>query len=619
MSLLSETLYELNPRIDDVALGDTICFDLETTGDTAWRDDIRVIAIRSEGRTWLLEPEQYTDAELRLLFNCMSERLVIAHNAKFDLNFVFCSYGVLLKNVYCTMVASQVVQGGSRVFRHGLKDCLKSYLGVEMEVDKAELQMSFGNKSVPLTREQLDYAAGDVEFLEPLMTLLNQRASDTGLTKVINLEMKLLPVLVKIESLGCLIDVDAWKRTLEDWRTKHAEIRAKLDEEYVKVASVLFANINYASSKQIIELFKQIDGKVPQRDEGGHAKVSVDEDALNNYLNENPDTKLKRFTELLIDFREFEKLLSTYGESFLDRIDKRGFIHTTYTQTTTATGRLSSKNPNLQNIPSGKSGAGGIVRSFFVAPYGHKLITCDMTGAEVALAADFSGEPLLMRSLTEGLDMHSELASISFSIIFGQPVKISKSTEPMTINGITIIPGEARDIHKSVTFSKFYKGGPKRVYQVLSRYINMVRLPNERMDTAKKISEAIDDALPRLSRYLSRLIDTANANGYLITTKLGRRRVFDTRVYGEASNAPIQGSNADAMKIAMINIDKYLTDTGAGRIILTVHDEVVCEVKSGMAEKVGKIIEDEMSKALSWHLSNLKGKASVHIGDYWEK
>src|SRR5690606_33869846 len=125
-------------------------------------------------------------------------------------------------------------------------------------------------------------------------------------------------------------------------------------------------------------------------------------------------------------------------------------------------------NPNLQNIPSDKSGAGSVLREYFIAPSGHKVITCDMSGAEIALAADFSKDDLLMKSLKEGTDMHSELASISASIIFGQPVKISKSKEPITIKGFTLTPQEFRDIHKSVTFSKFYKGGPKRIYEILA-------------------------------------------------------------------------------------------------------------------------------------------------------
>src|SRR5690606_24302005 len=134
-----------------------------------------------------------------------------------------------------------------------------------------------------------------------------------------------------------------------------------------------------------------------------------------------------------------------------------------------ATGRLSSKAPNLQNIPA-TDHVDKDVRRFFIARPGYKLITCDMNSAEIAIAADYSGEPLLLDSLVKGTDMHSELASISFSIIFGQPVIISKSIDPISINGIRFIPEQLRNAHKSVVFAKFYKAGAKRVYSVLAEY-----------------------------------------------------------------------------------------------------------------------------------------------------
>jgi DNA polymerase I-like protein with 3'-5' exonuclease and polymerase domains len=213
--------------------------------------------------------------------------------------------------------------------------------------------------------------------------------------------------------------------------------------------------------------------------------------------------------------------------------------------------------------------------------------------------------------------MHSELASISFSIIYGEPVTISKSSEPLQIGKFTIIPKEARDIHKSVTFSKFYKGGPSRVYQILAKYINQAQPAAKRMTIAKKISEALDHALPMLSKYLSKLIDEANYRGYLVTTKLGRRRYFDGKVYGEAANAPIQGSNADAMKIALVNIYKNLGDKG--RICLTVHDEVMCIVKKEYSKEMAEMIKAEMARSLTWMLNELKGGSSVKIKSHWEK
>lgn len=610
-------LYVLNPPPEEIRLVSPVSLDLETSGLSPWggRDRIRLVAIKSGDKTYLLQPEYYSD--LGAIFEKISKHLVIAHNAKFDLNFIYYSYGVLIQNIFCTMITSQVAQGGSRLFKNTLDHCLEYYLSIKLEADKKRLQKSFTYDS-ELTVEQLQYAAEDVQYLDKLKDKLVQIIGDQDLSKVLALELKLLPVLVKVECKGCLIDVDSWKNTLVGWETKRRECIKQLDEEYLRLYPyALFGNPNYASPKQVIGFFKQLGLKAPIKEERDTKRESADESTLDNYMNEYPDSPVGNFIELLKNYREYQKLLTTYGESFLDHVDKNNRLHTSYGQCSTATGRLSSKSPNLQNIPSDKSGEGGVVRDYFIAPVGYKIVTSDMTKAEVVIAADLSKDPLLLKGVSGGVDMHSELASISASIIYGQPVVISDSKNPITIGKHQIVPKEFRDIHKSVTFAKFYKGGPKRVYEVLSRYINPAVPARRRMRVAKNISEALDRAMPRLSQYLTYMIDKANTQGFLITTKLGRRRKFDSKVYGEAANAPIQGANADAMKIALVNIDKKLGNMG--QIILTVHDEVVVEVADKHADAVAQMVREEVANALTWQLSELQGDAGVQIADHWKK
>ena len=618
-------MYRLNPPLKEILVG-PVSLDLETTGLIAWKDEIRVISLTFEDSTVLIQPENYSVVDLRNFFGKFENVLVTLHNAKFDANFIYCHYGVLFKKVFCTQIASQLVQGGSRLFRHDLDNCISHYLEINLGRDKKKLQKSFVGKSGELSTEQLNYAAEDTKHLEPLSTRLITLMEEKNLMKVFKLEMRLVPVLVKMEALGCRIDVDSWNKTLQGWADTKQAITTKLDAEYMRLyPHVLFPNLNYSSPKQIIDFFKAIGMPPPTKDGDrveGQRKVpkkeSVDEGALENYRNEHPNSKLDTFIELMLQYREYDKLISTYGESFLATLDNENRVHTTYTQTTTTTGRLSSKAPNLQNIPNSQSGEGGKVRRYFIASEGYEFITSDMSGAEVVLAADRSKDPLLIRTIREGADMHSELASISASILFGQPITISKSHEPfVTRTGFSFIPGEFRDISKSVHFSKFYKGGPQRIYDILARYINPNVPPKRRMMVARAISDAIDRALPKLSQYLTHMIDTANERGYLVTTKLGRRRCFDGKVYGEAANAPLQGSNADAMKIALVNIDDKLENRG--RILMTVHDEVCVEALTEHAEDVAEMVRAEMANALSWQLDELEGNASVKINKYWEK
>ncbi len=620
--------YTLNPVLGAIPLAPTIYLDLETNGLYCWKDKIRLIALRSFDITYLIQPEFYSKEELSLFFRTVAACQVVGHGLKFDSGFIYCNYDVHLLDTWCTQVGSQVLYGGARKYRHSLDSCLKRELDIDIGTreEKKENQKSF-LKAGPLTPQQLNYAASDVEHLEALKAALIPKLAERGLQKIILLEMKLLPVLVKMEAEGGLLDVAAWKQQLKKWEARRKEIISELDGEVTRLYPwMLFPNINYSSSKQIIKFFKNMGQEAPLKEERKGKEVtereSVDEDTLNNYVNENPESPLIKFVKTLQDFREYDKLLSTYGDSFLDRVDSNNHIHTKYSQCSTTTGRLSSSDPNLQNLPSKKSGAGGEVRKFFIAPPGYKMITCDMSGAEITIAADQSKDPLLLKNVLEGADIHSYLASISFGIIFGTSVKITKSREPIVVRGISLVPDDAREVHKSATFSKFYKGGPARIYQVLARYINQVQAPKNRMKCAKQISEAIDAALPRLSRYLSNLIDTANEQGYLVTTKLGRRRYFDTKVYGEAANAPIQGPNADAIKIATINTFKYLSSDSqlkGARLVLNVHDELVIIAPSDVAEAAAARLQQIMSDALTAVLRDLRGGASVKIEDYWSK
>jgi DNA polymerase I len=376
-------------------------------------------------------------------------------------------------------------------------------------------------------------------------------------------------------------------------------------------------NVNFGSSHQILDLFRIVGEPVPTVTEmvDGEPviKESAGEDALLTYLTEHPRCQLRNFIDILLKYREYGKLISTYGEDFLLKLDEHSYIHTEYSQCFTATGRLGSSNPNLQNIPANE------LRSMFIPDEDHVMVTCDMEGAEARIAGDFSGEEELVNSFIKKEDLHSKLASKSYSIIFGKATKVSKTQTPMKVKDQEFIPQELRDTHKSVLFAKFYKGGAKRVYEVLAEYINLFHEGDDRMHIARRISQTIDKTLPTLSAYLSSLIDEAKSTGILRANKLGRIRWFDKDVYGEAANYPIQGTNADAMKIALVRLDDFFKETGYGRIVLTVHDEVVCSVMREHKELCAEKIHTIMYEALGYFLTVIPGGASVKIENYWKK
>ena len=643
----------LNPT--RIVLSPIVGLDLETTGLRAWEEKVRLIIIITDSETYVLEPDKYSTEFISSVFEAMCDcSMVIAQNAKFDCGFIYSNYGVLLTNWWCTLIASQILTNGKDdVHGHSLKDVLQRYLGVSLThgEDKKLLQKSFttayftGNFS----SKQLTYAVEDVKYLPQLQKVQEEKIKDLQLTSIIELENKLIPVLSKMEVQGVLIDKVGWQSVIEDhWKPTLHAIEHKLDQEvdvlrgYVSgrnkqrvISFDLFGHhteqiicsstaINYASPSQIIELFRELEEPVPTHPgpRPGEITESVDDPTLSKYVNENPGTRLKTFIRILKDYREQSKLLSTYGESFLAMLDKNSHIHTLYTQSYTKTGRLSSKEPNLQNIPSpSKSAPHNDVRKFFIARPGYKLITCDMASAEVCIAADYSQEPLLLDAILRGTDMHSELASITFSIIFGKPVKITNDNQTIHTGLSSYTASDLRQVHKTVLFAKFYKAGANRVYSTLAGYINpLYETLKERLEIAGKVSRALDKKMPKLNQYLTSLINKAHEDGFLRTSKLGRIRYFNTSHYGECANAPIQGTNAEAIKIAMLNADKYFEDGNIpGRLCMNVHDELVCEVKEEFAEEAAKAIQKIVGNALGFFLTTVPGKASVEINNHWKK
>lgn len=598
-----------------------IGLDIETSGALKTAT-LEVVALDYGTHQEVYERIDYPDSFFINLFTKLSDNLIIAHNAKFDVSVIYRDFGVLLPNVFCTYMASRILTNGLGT-PNSLVNCLKMYLGVVLEehTDKARLQMSFKRRKI--TEEQRDYVLADIKYLIPLYNELSKRIKIEDVGLVMKLEMKLLPVIIKMETRGVRIDVPKLKRYVTMWGWMRDILLRKLDKEVNKlydnhpnVIRPLFSTTNYNSTDQLVKLFTSFSVTPPTKKDEDGTKVSLDYDTIQTFINDNPLNKMVPFLNALVRYREFGKLISTYGDSFIAKVDANGYLHGEYNQLGADTGRLSSSNPNLQNIPA--TGFGGRIRKCFLAEDREDMITCDMDGAEIRIAADFSKDKLLVDSLVNGTDMHSQLASVSYSIIFGEPVVISKSEKPITIQGHTFIPKSLRDEHKSATFCKFYKGGPTRIKGVLGKYINLFHKKNA-MGIAKAVSEALDKEMEGLSKFLDNIIKKANKTKKLTGAKFNRPRYFAGDVYGEAANFPIQNCNAEAIKMAMVKIDRYLTDNGVGRLVMSIHDEVVCSVGPGKAKEAALEIQKIMSESLGYFLTDIKGGASYKISKHWQK
>lgn len=668
----------INPQINEIEFEPIMGLDLETTGLYPWRNKIVALSLSTNKNVYVLDTRKYSYDDLEYLFLILSNRLLIGQNIKFDCNFIYHHYKILFRNIWDTMLVEQILTNGLPDINYDLTSIIGYNLNIQLyeskEIKKF-FQMSFVNlpDSRELTPEQYNYAGDDTKYLIPVMESQIKRVEDSKLGKIVDLEHRLLPVLVKIEVGGCRFDRGGLERCIEGvWKPElkyyedlldleiqrlsqdNSTLKHKYGQDRNRQVTTIFSLFespseiltessncfNYGSSAQIIELFKILGLSVPTVTELKYDKVnkiwweetreSVDEKTLKVYVTENQETPLKGFIINLLKYREYNKLITTYGEKFLDRLDENNYIHTTYSQCYTDTGRLASRDPNLQNIPAmddkeieyltDKYGIQCEIRSFFLPDVGHVMITSDMDGAEVRVAADYSQEPKLVKSILNDEDLHSKLASISYSIIFGSKTTISKTKAPVIVGPHNFISKTLRDTHKSVLFAKFYKGGAKRVYDVLSEYINKFHKGDATKEIALEISVAMDKELPKLSKYLTGLINEAKKNGFLIGSRLGRIRYFNKEtVFGDAANFPIQNTNGEAMKIALIKADNYYTENNLGRIVLNIHDELVSSIVEEVSESTAPEIKKIMANSLQWFLKTIPGDASVSISKHWKK
>ena len=699
----------VNPiKLDSIVLTEIIGLDTEFNSLIPTKAEVLVISIKTQNNdTYAISTAEYPEDEVKTFLQKLQKEVktVVCHNAKIDAEVLYCYYGVLLTNLWCTMLASQIINNGKGLkvsggtltkdfcgdhiipiskHPHSLLDCLYRHLGVSEQTSnsKKSMQLSFttlkhGREKI--TEEQLTYAAEDVEFLLELKASQEEYIEQSNQQNVIALEQKLTPVLIKMEVHGCLFDTDKHKEFIQTQKIKKEQLQNSMDEElrflfkdttsstpiYIpKYRDVLIGfqlslfddppeeirvtdskAINYGSTPDILKVFQDLNVPLPEG-LGVKGDHSAARNALQMYITEFPDSPLQRFISLLLEHRETSKLLNTYGDKLLSCIGKDKVVRTSYSQCFTETGRLSSRKVssvkvtgatrsrayglNIANIPTIPE-----LRNCFVPPQGYSFIDIDHQGQEAVIAADYSKDPLLYQAVAEGLDHHSELASITFSLLFGKQCKLTKTNKKITAqdlkgNTITYRHKDLREIHKNCLFCKFYGGGPEKIYGILSEYICRHIPPALRMQMSRKISAALNKALPKLNLYLRNRIKLAKRDGFLISSTLGRRRYFPKQqdFFGEAMNFPIQGCGAESIKLALIRVDKFLrtkaeelnlpSQFDLGWISLTIYDQIVVTLKDEylhLAEEISNI----MGESLTVFLSELKAQSSYSITKCWHK
>ncbi len=510
----------------------------------------------------------------------------LGQNLKYDAH-VLANHGIQLRGIaHDTMLQSYVLN--STATRHNMDDLAKHYLGVdtihyEDVAGKGAKQIGFQEVAIETAAE---YACEDADITlrlhQTLSQQLQQQASLWALYQ--DIEMPLVNVLTKIEANGVLID----SAMLDQQSLELANRMVGIEQQAHDLAGSAF---NLGSPKQIQEiLFERQNLPVLKKTPKG--QPSTDESVLQELALDYPLPKL------IIDHRSMSKLKSTYTDKLPQQVNnKSGRVHTSYHQAVAATGRLSSSDPNLQNIPI-RSEEGRKIRQAFIAAPGYKIVAADYSQIELRIMAHLSGDTGLLAAFSQGVDVHSATAAEVFDV---------------PLDSVT---NDLRRSAKAINFGLIYGMSAFGLAKQLG-------LPR---DKAQAYINLYFERYPGVKQYMDDIREQAKQNGY-VETLFGRRlylpdinaRNAAQRQYAErtAINAPMQGTAADIIKLAMLACDQWLNDSGVdAKMIMQVHDELVFEVAETQLESCMAKIGEIMSNAAELHVPLL---VEVGVGENWDE
>lgn len=596
------TLPELRSVIDAALSAGTAGFDTET-------DSLNSLSARLAGfsLSWkkgegvyvpllvtdmLLEGELVAKedafAELSRLFTSPDMTLVL-HNAKFDLQVLATSGldmihgeedgGSRKCRLADTMIAAWLLQPDRLEGSYSLEKQAETYLhlkGTEF-ADIVPKNSTFLDLPVD---KAYPYAAEDADFTLQLWSFYEPRLKEAGFEKLFELEMRVLPVLTSMERNGIRLE----KKPLEEYGT---ELKSKIVALQSEIYSLVGHEFNIASPKQLgTVLFDELQLPHGKKTKSGY---STDTSVLEELAAAHP------VPQKILEYRGMAKLLSTYVETLPSLADANSRIHTSFIQTGTATGRLSSRDPNLQNIPV-REESGRRIRSAFVAPAGRTLVTADYSQIELVVMAHLSKDENMCRAFRDGVDIHKATAALIYGV------------EP------DVVSPDMRRTAKTINFGVIYGMSAFRL-------ANSLGIPRKQ---AQSFIDAYFEMYSGINRFVSDCVQSAIDTG-CVKTILGRKRrilsiTSSNRIEKAAAeriavNTPVQGSAADIVKMAMVEVYRKLSEKfPTARLLLQVHDELIAECDEKDASAVACLMKETMEHIITL---DVPLRVSVEYGKNW--
>jgi DNA polymerase-1 len=570
----------------------SVCFDTETTGIDALNAELVGMSFSFEkGKAFYVPfPENKGDAQLLVdKFKPFFESETIekiGQNVKYDLK-ILSHYGVQIKGkLFDTMIAHYLINPD---MRHNMDVLSETYLKYSPKsIEDLIGKKGKNQKSMrDVTLEEIkEYAAEDADITYQLKQNFSPILDKAETKKLFDeIEIPLIPVLAAMELEGINLDVPF----LKSMSVEMAIESNALEQKIYETAGEKF---NLASPKQLGDILfdkLKIGGAKQKKTKTG--QYATGEEILSYLEKDNPIVKD------ILEWRQMVKLQSTYIDALPNQVDKKtGRVHTDYMQTVAATGRLSSNNPNLQNIPV-RTERGRLIRKAFIPrDENYTLVSADYSQIELRIIAALSGEENMIAAFQNNEDIHRSTAAKVFNVPLEEVTK------------------EQRSNAKTVNFGIIYG-------------VSAFGLSNQTSLSRKESAELIDAyyaTYPKLKSYMSNQVDFARENGY-VQTVLGRRRylkdinsanmMVKSGAERNAVNAPIQGSAADIIKIAMINIHKKLvSENWKSKMLLQVHDELVFDVHNSELEKIQPMIKHEMENAFKM---DVPLDVEIGVGKNW--
>jgi DNA polymerase I len=606
--------------------------DTETTGLDPFSSIWLLLQVRIADTIFVFDVRLLGEKLIKYIISLLKESnaLIHGHNLKFDLKVIKQNTGVLLENVFDTQIAEILITNGLALGRDrypSLEDLASKYLNVQLDKTTRE---TFIDYTGPITQQQIDYAAKDVAWLEQIATLQEIKIIEQGQYKVLGLENRLVPVIAQMELNGVSLDREKWDQvalTAEGERStlefclkkdiitfilnarkfnngleavdalkifgakklpkKTVETLTGLAPEYIQ--DYLIENFNLNSNAQILNVLNNFYG-IPV--------TSTNETIIDKFQNDFP------IIAQLISYREKQKQVSSFGTNFYKHINpKTGRIHCNVNQIGAQSGRCSSNDPNMYNIPKDN-----LYRNSFVARNGYKIVGADYSQEELRLMAALSGDPTMTQAFLDDADIHTRTAAR----IFGK-----EDTE---------VSQKERSRGKNVNFTVGYDGTEYALYK---RY----GIPME--EGKQLIKDFYQKAYPILRTVKDALGNKILEYGFA-KTPLGRKRFFERkilyadiyekrreeeRIKREGCNHMLgQGPGADIIKGALVRMH-YENPFGEDnfKIIIQVYDEIVCEVKEELVEEASLFIKKVMIEEEEQYLKNVPAKVELTVDNFWRK